>query len=166
MCVRVRVCCSFSSGWSDKFLELSRNLLTSNIFNKLLILFQVCLKLLFSLLAVLTSIFHFKCHFLCWFSVAKISLFSLSTGNQLPSFKMRMSSWPVCVPSWSTFPLHVWDHFLWISILPKTLKTTLTFPSVITITVTVSIENPVERSPLDQSPGTADILLIYYLCCQ
>lgn len=41
----VCMCCSFSAWWSDKFLELSRNLLTSNIFNNLLIQFQVCLSI-------------------------------------------------------------------------------------------------------------------------
>lgn len=48
----VCVYCSFSSWWSDKFLELSRNLLTSNIFNNLFIHFQVCLAI---------ALFPFSC---------------------------------------------------------------------------------------------------------
>lgn len=48
----VCVYCSFSSWWSDKFLELSRNLLTSNIFNNLFVHFQVCLAI---------ALFPFSC---------------------------------------------------------------------------------------------------------
>lgn len=53
-------CCFFSSWWSDKFPELSVKLLTSNLFNKLLIYFQVCLAIVLSPFSCFNILLLFK----------------------------------------------------------------------------------------------------------
>lgn len=52
--------CFFSSWWSEKFPELSVKLLTSNLFNKLLIYFQVCLAIVLSPFSSFNTLLLFK----------------------------------------------------------------------------------------------------------
>lgn len=54
------LCCFFSSWWSEKFPELSVKLLTSNLFNKLLIYFQVCLAIVLSPFSSFNILLLFK----------------------------------------------------------------------------------------------------------